>query len=244
MSQTLRFRGLKCLHQWKSKVRLRSGTGSSSHWFQFDKIMKETCFLSFKESAEFYHYEEEHRGIYWKPVFSYCFLSLTVRLTRSFCVNNGTKTKHFCFLKNQLNIRFNMKRRWSREVQPVVCHSFFPSPSLHLSRSGQKPSNNSSQGKINEINHSDWKTIKSFTVSGQFIKFDPNLSLEFIVTSACRPTDRSMSMWRCLFVCCCLCLIFEVFHSLTFIPSKLHPTHKLVLSPFHGQSPLSIHPEI
>lgn len=36
--------------------------------------MKPTCFLSLKESAEFYHYEEEieHRGIYFMFLYFIC----------------------------------------------------------------------------------------------------------------------------------------------------------------------------
>lgn len=87
-------------------------------------------FSSSKESAEFYHYEEEHRGICHEYVSS---SKLTSDLTDSqtnpyfslkIClVFIYTENKNrLCSLKNLWNIRITLKRRWwrSREVRHVV----------------------------------------------------------------------------------------------------------------------------
>lgn len=75
MSQTPQSKDLKCRPQWQSKVRLEAGAvrslESENCCFEslkafFDEVhILTNIMLSFKESAEFYHYEEstEHKGI-------------------------------------------------------------------------------------------------------------------------------------------------------------------------------------
>lgn len=87
-------------------------------------------FSSSKESAEFYHYEEEHRGICHEYVSS---SKLTPDLTdsqtnpyfslkiHSVLIYIENKNR-LCSLKNLWNIRITLKRRWwrSREVRHVA----------------------------------------------------------------------------------------------------------------------------